>query len=66
MKKVLNNVKSFDELSNSTKRKEFLIAVDNVSKNKTMPAGSLKELLNNFNAIIDYNELRDGFYRENR
>ena len=65
IKNALSNVKSFDELAESSKRKPFLIAIDNVSKNKTTPKGSLKELLGSFNAFVDYNKLRDGFYREN-
>jgi 23S rRNA pseudoU1915 N3-methylase RlmH len=65
IKDALNNVNSFDELAKSTKRKPFLIAIGDVSKKKTSPKGSLKELLNSFNAFVDYNELRDGFYKEN-
>lgn len=65
IKDALVKINSFDELAKSPKRKSFLIAIDNVGKNKTTPKGSLKELLGSFNAFIDYNELRDGFYKEN-
>ena len=65
IKKALNKVNSFEELSNSTKRKSFLIAIDKISKAKTSPEGSLNSLLKSFNAFVDYNALRDGFYKDN-
>lgn len=65
IKDALVKINSFEELAKSPRRKSFLIAIDNVGKNKTTPKGSLKELLGSFNAFIDYNELRDGFYKEN-
>jgi hypothetical protein len=65
IKDALVKINSFEELAKSPRRKSFLIAIDNVGKNKTTPKGSLKELLASFNVFIDYNELRDGFYKEN-
>ena len=65
MKDALNGVESFKELADSPKRKPFLLALGEVASLKTTPMGSLKELLDSFNAFIDYNELRDGFYKEN-
>jgi hypothetical protein len=65
IREALNGVNSFKELANSPKRKPFLIALGNIGALKTTPKGSLKELLGSFNAFIDYNELRDGFYKEN-
>ena len=65
IKDALVKINSFEELAKSPRRKSFLIAIDNVGKNKTTPKGSLKELLGSFNVFIDYNELRDGFYKEN-
>jgi ribosomal protein L29/predicted secreted Zn-dependent protease len=65
IKSALDGINSFEELAKSSKRKPFLIAIDNIGKNKTMKPGSLKELLNGFNVFVDYNELRDGFYKEN-
>ena len=65
IKSALDGINSFEELAKSPKRKPFLIAIDNIGKNKTMKPGSLKELLNGFNVFVDYNELRDGFYKEN-
>lgn len=65
MRDALDGVNSFEELSNSSKRKPFLLALGEVGSLKTTPAGSLKELLGSFNAFIDYNDLRDGFYKEN-
>ena len=62
---ALNGVNSFKELADSPKRKPFLIALGQIGALKTAPKGSLKELLGSFNAFIDYNELRDGFYKEN-
>lgn len=65
IKSALDGINSFEELAKSPKRKPFLIAIDNIGKNKTMKPGSLKELLNGFDVFVDYNELRDGFYKEN-
>ena len=65
LREALNEVNSFKELADSTKRKPFLIALGEIGALKTAPKGSLKELLGSFNALIDYNELRDGFYKEN-
>lgn len=65
MRDAVNGINSFKELSDSPKRKPFLLALGEISSLKTTPTGSLKELLGSFNAFINYNELRDGFYREN-
>ena len=65
MRDALDGVTSFKELADSPKRKPFLLALGEIGALKTTPAGSLKELLGSFNAFIDYNELRDGFYKEN-
>jgi len=65
IKDALNEVNSFKELADSPKRKPFLISIGEIGALKTAPTGSLKELLGSFNAFIDYNELRDGFYRQN-
>jgi hypothetical protein len=67
IKNILSQFNSFEELASnkSSKRKEFLLAINKISKLKTAPEGSLKELLGSFDVFIDYNELRDGFYREN-
>jgi hypothetical protein len=65
IKDALKDVNSFEELAKSPKRKSFLISINEIGKLKTTPAGSLKELLGSFNAFVDYNELRDGFYKEN-
>ncbi len=65
IKDALSGVNSFKELADSPKRKPFLISIGEIGALKTAPAGSLKELLSSFNAFIDYNDLRDGFYKEN-
>jgi hypothetical protein len=65
LKDALNKIDSFQELANSSNRKPFLLAISEIGGLKTAPPGSLKELLESFNAFIDYNELRDGFYKEN-
>jgi len=65
IKDALKDVNSFEELAKSPKRKSFLISINEIGKLKTTPAGSLKKLLGSFNAFVDYNELRDGFYKEN-
>ena len=58
---ILSSVKSWDELRDSPKRKEFLLAIQD-QKDKNTP---LKKTLENYNAIVDLNELRDGFYADN-
>lgn len=62
---ILNKHKSFNDIINSSDRKPFLLAIDEVRKLKTAPKGSLKEFLLKSEAIIDPNKLRDGFYKEN-
>jgi len=65
IKNALKNVNSFEELSNTAKRKEFLLAIDSIKKQKTSKEGSIRNLLDSFDIFTDLNELRDGFYREN-
>lgn len=65
IKNILNSVDSFEALKESSKRKEFLIAIKDIGDTKTMPEGSVKELLNKYDLFIDWNSLRDGFYKEN-
>lgn len=60
---LLNKYDSFDSLVASPDRKKFLLAVDSVSKLKTETP--LKSVLNKYNAFLDFDSLRDGFYREN-
>lgn len=59
---ILNKYNSFDELLASPDRKELLIQFDNQKIKKGTP---LKALLDKYGALVDYDELRDGFYREN-
>jgi hypothetical protein len=58
---ILSSVKSWDELRDSVKRKEFLLAIQD-QKDKNTP---LKKTLEKYNSIVDLNELRDGFYADN-
>ena len=59
---ILSSIKSWDELKDSVKRKEFLLAIQD-QKDKNTP---LKNTLDKYNSIIDLNELRDGFYKDNK
>lgn len=58
---ILSSVESWEELKDSVKRKEFLLAVlDQEGKNTP-----LKNTLEKYNSFVDMNELRDGFYKDN-
>jgi hypothetical protein len=58
---VLSSVNSWEELRDTPKRKEFLLNILNQADKNT----PLKKELEKYNAIIDLNELRDGFYADN-
>jgi hypothetical protein len=58
---ILSSVNSWNELRDSTKRKEFLLELSNQQQKNT----PLKKVLEKYNAIVDLNELRDGFYADN-
>jgi hypothetical protein len=58
---ILDKYDNFDDLFNGSNRKEFLIAIDD-QKNKNTKT---KQLLESYNAFIDYNSLRDDFYSDN-
>jgi len=58
---ILSSINSWEELKNSVKRKDFLLAVQD-QKEKNTP---LKNTLEKYNSIVDLNELRDGFYADN-
>ena len=59
---ILNQFNSWDDLKNENTRKDFLILIDAQKEKKGTP---LKKLLEKNNLFIDYNSLRDGFYRDN-
>ncbi len=59
---IVKNHDSFESLLASPDRKEFLIQIDAQREKKATP---LKALLDKYNAFVDYNELRDGFYKDN-
>lgn len=58
---LLQSVNSWEELRETPKRKDFLIAVLDQQSKKT----PLNETLNKYNAFIDVDSLRDGFYSDN-
>lgn len=58
---ILKSVKSFEELKNSPERKTLLNAIDDQKNKKT----ALRDVLIKFNAFLDYDSLRDGFYLDN-
>jgi glutaminase len=58
---VLSSVNSWEQLRESPKRKEFLLNVLEQADKKT----PLKNELETRGAILDLNELRDGFYADN-
>jgi hypothetical protein len=61
IKDVLDKYNSFDEVFNGSDRKKFIIAI-NEQKSKSTP---VKKLLESYDAFVDTNELRDGFYKDN-
>jgi ADP-Ribosyltransferase in polyvalent proteins len=60
--KILDKYNSFEELLASPDRKQLLIAIDAQKDKKGTP---LKGLLEKYGALVDYNDLRDGFYKDN-
>jgi hypothetical protein len=61
IKDVLDKYNSFDEVFSGSDRKKFIIAI-NEQKSKSTP---VKKLLESYDAFVDTNELRDGFYKDN-
>ena len=61
---ILAKYDSFDDLINidNSDRKVFLLAIEAESKKKNTP---LKNTLEKFNAFLDFDSLRDGFYKDN-
>ena len=59
---ILNKYNSFEDLLASTDRKELLIQFDAQKEKKGTP---LKGLLEKYGAFVDYNDLRDGFFKDN-
>ena len=61
---ILAKYDSFEALINidNSDRKQFLLAIEAESKKKNTP---LKKTLEKFNAFLDFDSLRDGFYKEN-
>jgi hypothetical protein len=59
---ILNKYNSFEELLATPDRKELLIQFDEQKAKKGTP---LKALLEKYGAFIDYNDLRDGFFKDN-
>lgn len=60
--KILDKYNSFEDLLASPDRKELLIQFDAQKEKKGTP---LKALLEKYGAFVDYNDLRDGFYKDN-
>lgn len=58
---ILSSAESWEEIKNTPKRKDFLIAVLDQNGKKT----ELNAVLDKYNAFIDVNSLRDGFYADN-
>lgn len=58
---IINKYNSYDELFNGSDRKSFIIAINEQQSKDTQ----LKKLLESYDAFVDPNELRDGFYKEN-
>lgn len=59
---IINQFNSFEELLDSPKRKDFLIAIDDQKEKK---GTDLKKFLDENKLFVDYESLRDGFYKEN-
>lgn len=60
--KILNKYNSFEELLANPDRKKLLIQFDAQKEKKGTP---LKSLLEKYGAFVNYNDLRDGFFKEN-
>jgi len=58
---VVNKFNSFDELLASPKRKDFLLQIDAQKEKGT----EIKKYFDKLGLFIDYNDIRDGFYKEN-
>jgi hypothetical protein len=58
---IINKYNSYDELFNGSDRKSFIIAINEQQSKGTQ----LKKLLESYDAFVDPNELRDGFYKDN-
>lgn len=61
IKEVLEKYNSFDEIFSGKDRKKFILAI-NDQGSKSTPTS---KLLEDYNAIVDPNKLRDGFYASN-
>ena len=59
---IINEFNSFEELLDSPKRKDFLIAIDDQKEKK---GTDLKKFLDENKLFVDYESLRDGFYKDN-
>lgn len=62
LNKIVNDFNSFEELLDSPKRKDFLIALDDQKEKK---GTELKKFLDENKLFVDYESLRDGFYKDN-
>jgi hypothetical protein len=62
IREVLEKHDSWESLKASPDRKKFLLGLEGVKEKKSTP---LKTLLEDKNAFVDLNELRDGFYADN-
>jgi hypothetical protein len=62
MKDVVSKYNSYEDLFDSVDRKKLLIEILDQSKK---PNSKIHKLLKKYDAFVDPNELRDGFYREN-
>jgi hypothetical protein len=58
---VLNKHNSWNSLKESPDRKKLLLAFENQKDKNT----ATKKVLSKYNAFIDFNSLRDGFYKKN-
>jgi hypothetical protein len=58
---ILNKYNSFDEIFTGKDRKKFILAINEQGKKNTKTS----KLLAEYDAIVDPNDLRDGFYADN-
>ena len=61
IKSILEKYNSYEDLFMGNDRKNFIIAI-NEQQTKNTPA---KKVLEKYNAFVDPNDLRDGFYQDN-
>jgi hypothetical protein len=62
LKNIISNYNSYEDLFMGPDRKDFILAINEQQPKNT----NAKKVLEKYNAFIDLNNLRDGFYESNK